>query len=266
MNMEIFIVSHAKDFEYLLCCLGSIQKFCSGFSGVTVLVPYPDLSKLIPHIHQWKGETKISLLGFDQVPEPRSHLHHCIQKCHADQHCPGADLVLFMDSDCVWREPVTPEDYLIDKKPVLIVKSWAALSREKSGSVCWLPGTTEVLGFVPTHETMQRHPTVHWVSMFPRFRNHVSFYHQQPFDEYALSCKPDFPVGFNDFNNLNSFAQKFMEDSYHIIDVSDHPELRPRDKLIQYWSHGPIDKPQENVLDGVKRIVVPIKEITQLLS
>jgi hypothetical protein len=176
-----------------------------------------------------------------------------------------AGLVCYIDSDCIFREPVKPDDYMVDDKPVMLVESYAALKRKNDGAVCWQKGTADVLGFNPTHECMRRHPAVHWTITLQCFREHIEDVHNKDFDSYAMSRKHDFPVGFNDFNNLGAFAHRFMPSSYHIVDLTDHPERRPRDKIIQYWSHSPIDKPQDNWLDNKKRTVVPIEEIKKIL-
>lgn len=266
MKCEIFIVSHRKDFDYLMFCLGGIKKFAVGFSGVTILVPSEDVSVLAPHVRGWQHEFPLSVMGFNQEPEPKCHLHHCVKKCQADQYCPSADYIMFMDSDCVFREPVTPDDYIINTRPVILMESYKALEARNDPACCWKKGTTEVLGFVPEYETMRRHPTAHWKDTFRNFRDHIVDFHNLPFEMFALSRDPSFPVGFNDFNNLNSYAQRVYPDKYHFIDITDHPELRPRDKLIQYWSHGPINKPQENTLDGKVRTVTPIEEIQKILA
>jgi len=266
MKCEIFIVSFRRDFSYLMFCLGSIKKFAVGFTGVTILVPDKDVPVLAPLLHGWKHEFPVSVMGFDQASHPRQHLHHCIKKCQADQYCPGADYILFLDSDCVFREPVTPDDYIIDERPVLLIESYTALESRKDPACCWKKGTAEVLGFVPEFATMLRHPTVYHKYFLNKFRSYIECVHISPFEKYALSCDPSFPVGFNDFNNLNSYVHKLYPSFYHIIDLTGHPERRPHDKLIQYWSHGPIDKPQENTLDGKTRTVIPIEEIQKLLA
>jgi hypothetical protein len=173
---------------------------------------------------------------------------------------------LFLDADCLFREPTSVSDYFVDGKPVLLMESYASMQKEGNPAVCWLPGTTDVLGFMPTHEFMRRHPAVHCRELFSAFRSHVEKVHQQPFEPYALSRRHENPCGFNDFNNLGAFAKHYMPERYYFIDLTNAPFMRPRDHLIQYWSHRRPDEMQERWLDGQKKNVCPLAEIRRLLA
>lgn len=262
MNVDIFIVTHAKDSEWVHYCLLSIDKFAKGFERVLLMVPLQDYELFNP---MQKLHSKVKVIPFYQAPPPLGHLHHCVIKCSADQFGGFTDYFLFMDSDCIFREPATPEDYFIGGKPVLLCESYESLQLRNAGETCWKEGTSRTLGFVPTHECMRRHPAVHYGFILKKFREHVEVLHGVEFLAYALSQKPDHPVGFNDFNNLGAFVRRFHSDRYHLIDLTNHPERRPRDKLIQYWSHGGLDNPQERWLDGRSERIVPREEIKKVL-
>lgn len=263
MNVNIFIVTHLKDAEWTRYCLSSIQKFARGFERIILMVPVEDYRVFHP-LQEIYGRLKV--IPFCQAAPPLSHLHHCVIKCSADQFDLEADYFLFMDSDCVFKEPVVPEDYFVDGRPVLLCESYDSLQRRNAGEICWREGTARTLGFIPSHECMRRHPAVHHRTIFKPFREYLENLHGMGFVAYALIQKPDYPVGFNDFNNLGSYVRQFHPGLYHWIDLTDHPERRPRDKLIQYWSHGGLDRPQERWLDGKSQIVVPREEIKKVLS
>lgn len=262
MRTDIIIVTYSKDKAWLEHCLASIQKFAAGFHKILVAVP------------DWEaGEFRemcdlhgAQLCGFPQVRDRRGHLHHCLMKCTANKLDPEADLFLYMDADCIFINPVTPADYMMDGKPVLLIESYASLERRKDPAVCWMHGTSHVLGFVPKYECMRRHPAVHHAQVLRSFKEWVEQRHGRSMESFALSQSQTFPVGFNDFNNLGAYAFRFHQEKYTIIDLTNNRGLRPKDKLLQFWSHGPIDKPQENWLDNQKRIVVPIEEIRKILT
>lgn len=256
MTTDIFIVTHRRDRSWLDWCVKSIYKFVAGFNQIVVLVPTPELSAF--------DSNGIKLVSFDQSPPPRGHIHHCLQKCMANKWC-DADFILFVDSDCIFREPTSVNDYFVNGRPILLMESYSSLERQKNPALCWRSGTSEVLGFIPTHEFMRRHPAVHCRELFPAFKSHIERIHRMGLEQYALSCRPENPVGFNDFNNLGAFANRFMPDKYHFIDITHAQGKRPRDHLIQYWSHGAIDQPQERWLDGKCDSVIPIEEIGRLL-
>ena len=86
-------------------------------------------------------------------------------------------------------------------------------------------------------ETMVRHPAVHHRELYGLVRAHVENVHGKPFNDYVLSCKPDYPQGFPEFPVLGAYAlaSATMKDRYHFIDVS--TEARPANHLAQGHSH-----------------------------
>ena len=48
MKAEIFLVTYAKDYDFTSYTLRSVQKFGSGFAGITIVVPYEDLDRFGP--------------------------------------------------------------------------------------------------------------------------------------------------------------------------------------------------------------------------
>jgi hypothetical protein len=264
--VSLFIVTHKPDAEWLKYCLASIQKFATGFHEVIVVVPHSekdDTMDVVMSVGKPLGKVKFE--SFDQAPPPLGHLHHCAIKCMADKFTTG-DYVLFLDSDCVFKEPVTPEDYFVDAKPVLLMESYQSLRAKKDGAVQWQEGTEKALGFKPSHETMRRHPAVHHRSLFANLLYHIEKLQGMTFMNYVFAQKPTFPCGYNDFNVIGAFAVQFFSGDYHLIDVGLHPEQRPPDKLIQWWSHGGLDKPQDVWIDGQKINLVPKTKIEKLLN
>lgn len=237
MRTEILIVTWSKDIEYLKFNLRSIGKFCSGFEGTTLLVAEQEAGLFDP----LASDFGCRLCTYKRVDDPRLwHLHHQAQKCCADLHCPEADFVLFTDSDCVFTEPVTPDEYFVDGKPVLLMEAFSRLAGNP-----WKPTVDRALCIDAQYELMRRHPAVHYREMFEEFRQRVESCHKTDFMSYVLSCKSDFPWGLSEFASLGAFVHwsNMWRDKYHFIDVATMP--RPKDKLAQFWSHAPIDQPQD---------------------
>lgn len=261
MKTQLFIVSHAKDANWLDWCLQSIRKFCTGFEGVTVVAPTAD--QLV--LGGICGANGARLRLFDQAPPPKCHLDHNVQKCCADLWCPDVDYICHIDSDCVFREPATPEDYFVDGKPVLLVQTYASLERQFNGFP-WRHVVERTLKMPVTWETMRRHPMVNPVSLYPHVRTTVERVNGQSFRDYVLAQKPDYPSGFAEFNTLGAVVMDSSEwrNRYHIIDVGCNPY--PRTKLIQFWSHGSPDANQDIWIDGKLTPVVPRQMISQILG
>jgi hypothetical protein len=239
MKTEILIVSYAKDLPYLRYCLKSIVKFATGFSGVVVLVPEQEKEQMLDTmlvLHNVPSR----MLAYQRVPNPAQwHLNAQLQKCHADQHCHQADFIAHMDSDCVFTQPVTPEDYFVGGKPVMCIEAYTRLT-----DCPWQQVTARALGFVPTHETMRRHPQVNPRGVYPALRAYLEGIHHQPFDQYVLGQKADFPWGFTEHNTIGSFARasRKWSQEYHWVDLETQPW--PPHKLLQFWSLSPPDVEQ----------------------
>jgi len=121
---EILIISYLKDKPYLHYCLRSIQKFATGFSGTTLVVPSVEASEFA----SMAAGFGMGLRTYERDPNPvKWHLHAQVQKHRADEHCPDADFILHTDSDCVFTEPVTPDDYFVDGKPVMLFESYTRI-------------------------------------------------------------------------------------------------------------------------------------------
>jgi len=259
MKVEIFIVSHAKDLPYLRWCLRSIQKFGKGFSGVRVLWPTAQKEALEPLALSMGLD--VVFCFYDEFA-PKGMLDHEAQILSADCWCPEADFVCHVDSDCLFVEPFSPEDYFINGKPVLLKESYARLKTVHPGRYAWKAVTEEALGCPVQFETMCRHPMVNPRAVYAAHREHIERRWKLDLRTYYLAGKNEFPQDRAEFNSLGAFALMVCDDLYHWIEVP--KEARPKDKLIQFWSHGRIDQLQRIWLDGAEINVVPellIKEI-----
>lgn len=257
MRVDIFIVSYAKDKEWLLYNLQSIRKFASGFGETIILVPVQEEKDFANIVFP-----KTRFLYYDRVDNPSLwHLQHQCEKMHADVWCSEADLILHTDSDCIFTAPVSPQDYIFDgQKPVLLIEEYARLKGDH-----WKPTVDRALGINAQYETMRRHPAVHWRDLYHDCRTRVAEATGMGFEGYVLSVKPDFPWGISEFNVLGSFAHwsDKWRDRYHFIDVGKEPHPASSKKLMQFWSHSPPNQPQGTPntgehcipLDVIKRIL-----------
>ena len=253
-KVEIFIVSYLKDLDYLKYCLRSIQKFASGFSGLTILVPSVEAEEF-----RWMGALGFNVRHY-KAPEDRNywHLAHQLQKCRADEWCPNADWILHMDSDCIFTEPVTPQDYFVHGRAVLLYRHYSQLK-----DTPWQATVEAALKHPAPCLTMIRHPSVYHRDLYQITRRLIEKANGKNFDDYVMSCKPSFPWGFSEFSTMGTVAMHPQcRDNYHFIDVAE--EGRPKDKLTQFWSLSPIDKPQN--LPSIGGTVVPMDIIRKVLA
>lgn len=233
-NVEIFIVSYAPDIPYLEYNLRSINKFCEGFSGTTVLVPEQDrkeFERLLLYT------AKPFTLKTYKVPKDKKkwHIAHQLQKMYADQWCPDADYILHTDSDCVFTKPTTPADYFRDGKPILCIEPF-----DRIGNNPWKPVIDAALNIDSKYETMRRHGAIHHKASYVEFRSEMKDLHGD-LHKWWMSQKADYPWGVTEFNFIGNFVVTYPNHGYTFIDVS--KELPPENHIFQFWSH---KKPNED--------------------
>jgi len=243
MKVDILIRSYAKDEPWLKYCLRSIVKFCSGFNNVIVIVPEYDqfvfswVDKYAPNVHlrTYPGNRIKPML-------------ECMsQLCYSDMYCNGADLVLHTDSDCVFTQPVSPETYFKNGKPVLLARTYASLRNQPP--YCWKASTENCLRIPATHETMVRHPAVYWTDLYPSFRNKVEEVHGEGFHDYTTKGPNVFPWYWAEFPALGFWAMQQFPNKYEVIDVSGFNEKDIEEQfkreMHQGWSHWDATNPSD---------------------
>lgn len=232
MKHEIMIVSYRRDFRYLKYCLRSIAKFATGFS-VRLVVPDQDFDEAVTFIRE-NAPSLGSISTGDEWPRKGMLWHmYCIMR--ADWWCPTADIIYHVDSDCVFTEPVTPEDYLVNGKPILLYESFASLIPKCEEIKRWQECTRNNLPFEPLYETMRQHPEVYCRRLYERARLLIVQKVGEPLDSYLKKQRNEFPQTFCEHVTLGNVAIHEFPDDYHFHDLATQPW--PKSKLRQAWSH-----------------------------
>jgi hypothetical protein len=233
MTTDIFIATYAKDKLYFDWCMKSIRKFASGFNAVVLIVPETDAAQFTEY------GARIKTYVRDSNPA-KGQIHAQAMKCMADLHC-ESDFILHTDSDCVFTEPVTPEDYFMGRKPVMLIRPFNSLPPSNP----WKEPTERALGWPVNFETMARHPQVNPRRIYHDMRERIENLHGKPFVDYVLSQKHDFPWGFSEHCCIGAYAlhDAYWKNEYHWVDLT--KSARPKDKLYQAWSHSPPEVEQD---------------------
>lgn len=236
MKTEILIVSFQRDLEFLRCALRSIQKFARGFSGVTVLVPHQEEA-----MFGFVTKMGFKLIGYQEWSK-NGFMAHADQIIHADQWCPEADAILFMDSDCLFWEEAEPFDYIYARRrPILYRERYDTLTNKLR--LNWQAAVISATGITPYWETMVRHPAIHIPEVFQKTRELIKQRTQMSATLYINGCVGTFPQSFAEFPTLGAVAIEHFADRYHFVD---HDVRTPdggydyqhgRDKMIALWSH-----------------------------
>ncbi len=238
MKMKILIVSYGKDAPGLEHCLRSIDKYASGFSGVTVVYPYRDMNALGPICKRHD----VAVRMFQEIAG-KGHLHQNAIKCHADVYCLGADWILHMDSDDIFVTPTRPESFFRDGKPILCYQSYETL-KPKGNEVTayvWKAPTERALGFATELEFMCAFPIIHHQSTYEGTRQWIAREHKCNFMDYVFNQKADFPYGFCEFDALGGYAHRFAHEKHTWQNVDTDGWAPLNWHLWHLWSHGGMD-------------------------
>jgi hypothetical protein len=243
-KVEVNYTTFARDIEWMDYSLQSFRKHCSGFSGVTIVVPDRDVHLFLKFERRYgTPECPVLIKNFMEYPG-KGFVHHLAMKCYADVFSSGADYILHMDPDCVWNKPTTPDDYFIDGMPVLVIEPYDEVKKYHEGRWNWKKITEETLRFECKYETMCRHPAVHHSWLYPKLREYIESIHPTPFVDYVLKQKNSFPQGFGEFNTLGSFVVEKYASDYHLWDRRDgRVESDPEPHIEQMWSYTGANNP-----------------------
>jgi hypothetical protein len=261
---EIFLVTFQRDFEYLKWFLKSVEKFCSGFASLAILVPEQDYDELKKLVLEYKGDILIRCLKGKEWAR-KGMLWHMAQVCRADEWCPDADFVLHIDPDCIFLDHVTPETFIKDGKPILQYERYDSIGKQHGKLMAWKTATEKCLPFEIEFETMRQHPEIYRRDLYKKTRKLVEEKTGQPFDEYVKFCKNEFPQTFAEFPTLGSVAMHCFPNDYHLIDCATNPDAY-KFPVVQFLSHRKPHLPLEIWWKGEFKTIIPLEKIKEILG
>ena len=222
IKASLFTVSFAGDAPWMPFLLRSTAKHVTGFHEHVIAIPNRDY-----HIFNRFGLTKEKIVTFDESGFKNGFMAHQYYVMLADHFCSG-DVVVNVDSDCIFTSPVTPETYTDGDKCVNLCT--------KYGATCdspWRPGVENLLQRSVEYEFMRRHGNTYPINLYAKLRERVSDVHNKTLAEIIQ------PMGraanFSEFNCLGAYGyiscQKSSGSSILIWSLSHQ---------IQSISRGPI--------------------------
>jgi hypothetical protein len=246
MNVDIFVVSCAKHFPWLQYALQSMVKFATGFRQVLIMIPEEDL----PALNPWFGKLQspnlpIRAKVYDDWPG-KGFLRHEDIIMRSDKFT-DADFICHMDSDTLFCEPVSPDDYFINGKPVLMYATYHWLVTTQQANLgMWQTAVQKAVGGPVLNEFMRRHPAVHARHVYGQARMCIGGHTGMSASRYIQSCREEFPTGFAEFNTLGEVAWRYFHEDYHWWNQETEGFIKPN-KVVQFWSKSPPEIPQKPV-------------------
>ena len=267
--VEILIVTHSKDFPWLVYALRSIRKYLTGFQGVTIAHPRKDLQQFQTLHHQFD----VRLWPYDEA-EGKGMIQHMAKMAQADLIVPtGTKYVLHSDADCIFRMPTSPADYFQNGKPYYLIRTWDSLiaddprdPRKKVISDChqWRRPTEAQLGFNSPWYTMCMNTAVLPIGFYRPYRAHIEKVQDQPFERYMITGQNRFPQTRMDWTAMGAWAKEFMPDAFTWIDVM--KDQYPEDRKQAFWSHGGISEETRVQLEELLRWKATPEELERMTT
>lgn len=230
-----------SELDWLFYNLRSIEKWCSGFQGVTVAHPNHETHLFKPLAERFD----IRLHGYDEVAGKGFVQHQAIMAL-ADTFLPSETThVLHVDADCCFKMATTPMDFFSEDKPTYLWRTYDSLSttdpknpnaKVVSDCAMWKQPTEWQLGMPISEYTMTRLPTILPIDFYAKYRARIESVHRKPLMQFHLDAKNDHPSQTMDFTAFGGFAFHFMHDRFRWFDCE--KEEYPVDRLQQYWGHG----------------------------
>lgn len=250
-KVELFVVTYGRDFRYLKYFLKSVEKYASGFYGMTILVPDEDFAELKRVVADYYHGKIPVRLKHCYVWAGKGMLWHEAHVCRSEKWCPKADFVAHIDPDCIFTGPTTPEDYFEDGKPILPYENFDTLIMRQPGTIHWKKALAKCLPFPVDNEFMRRHPEVYHIGLYEKLRQQVEEKTSMEFNNYVRSCQNEYPQGFTEYPALGAVAAKYFPELYHLHDCATerNPDKSPY-PVQQCWSHVAPDEPCELWVDG----------------
>jgi len=239
MKTSIMMVTYRKDIDFARFAFAAITKFATGFHEVVVVVPEVDVAlfKVAAEPHGFR------VVGFDERAGC-GMLHHMVKILEADLICPGADAILHLDADCIFKVAVTPDDYFDGARPIIYRQRYEDF-KSCDSRYSWKKCVLDATGIDPEWETMCRHPSVYLCEVYALTRRMIQDHVLKDWREYILGCRNAYPQTFAEFPTLGAVAIKVYEERYAWVDIVPAgatgwrlvPE-QPPEKMLCCWSHG----------------------------
>lgn len=260
MKTSVLIVTYAKDFRYLKFCVRSLNKFLRGFHEVVILFPETDWAEFTREIGpEIMGQDRVKYRPIAGNEWPgKGKLWQMWQSMTADKILTDSDFIGHFDADCIFTGPITPETFAPCGMPILRYEKFNTIGVRHPGVLNWKRAAESCLPFEVIWECMRGHPEVYHFGLYSRARDLIELKTGMAAEEWWKKQKNEYPQTAAEYPTLGAVAMQTFPDKYLLVDLAkqENPD-RVETPVIQFWSWGDPDKPQEIWIWGQKKVVVP---------
>ncbi len=237
MNIDIFIRSYYKDFAWLSYCLRSIERHAIGFRKTIVVVPRSSMQRAV----------RLAITDATEIRECEDYrddyLGQQVTKVQADKYT-DADFICHVDSDCVFRRPVHPEEFFCNQRPVVSMTPYHLFPAEAG----WRRLGEKFMCRDVDYDFMRRQPFVYPRWLYGAMRDHAQRLHGKSLADYITSQPAR---GFSEYNAFGAFAFYFHRDKF---EWSERSVWTPDESICRwFWSWGGISPEVREELDALLR-------------
>lgn len=232
-SVGIYLKTYEGDFKWLPYLFRSIDKFVTGFDRMVITVDNPTELNLLKFIEMPKT-IKVDFACVNRPKDFHGYVYQQYCKLLAFDYL-HTNYIMYIDSDCVFKRPINPNDLFVDGKPIIYKTPYERIDSP------WKQITEDAIGFPVEWEYMRRHPfTYHRSTLVELFRYKPGIY------EYTKARAAS--RSFSEFNYIGAYAEKFESDKYHFHDT----EYGLPDPFIhQLWSWGGVTEQVKNEIEEI---------------
>lgn len=217
-NFHLVTISYDRDLEWLKYCICSIDRFCKGYSGHTILLDNhkKDCIKTKSFLKTIKQINTQIVYGAEGIEH--GYVRQQYMKFLCDLYVPReTDWIIHIDSDSVFFEYHTPEIYFDknENKPIMLMTTYEEL---KKHGVPWQSITEEFMQDTVRYEFMRRMPLIYPKWIFKEIRNWIETTHKQTIGSYLSRMQT-----FSEYNAIGAYLYKYHRDEYLWIDTRTQP-------------------------------------------
>lgn len=224
-NLDIFIKTYHKDFEWLFFCLFSIDKFLDGFQQIIIAIPNSDKNLFTIDTKQFSRiHNNIKYVYTNDYEN--TYLYQQYIKMTAYQHT-EAEYIMYIDSDVIFkRKSHINESLDPEHKPIIYYTPYEMVGN----AICWQEPTSELLGQHQPYEFMRRNCLVFRKSTL------INIHAQYPDLEQRIMNS----IRFSEFNAIGAWAFKNEFNKYNFINTKTNPP--PPANHVQFWSYSNLNE------------------------
>jgi len=227
--IDIFYKTYERDFKWIYHSIASIRKHATGYRRIVIVLPSAELDLF--------DRSSLAGLDFEIFPVDEYGSGYLYQQWIKMSACDytDADIILYVDSDCIFDKPVDLRDAVGGK-----IELYYTDYSKVGDAICWKAPTERFIGREVRHEFMRRN--------FLAYRRDTLLAIRQAYpDLESMIMGSD---AFSEYNAIGAWIYFNDSDRYLLVDTESIES--PTSIGRQFWSHSGLDSSD---MEEIRRIL-----------